>query len=141
MGYLNGDTNEHASSPGSQGPAGPRGAPGVGFQQTADGNFDLGNKRLTNVAEGIANDDAITKHQVNVGLATKPNPTDVLLVDGTTHMTGDLDLRGNKLLLPGGIEMNRKLITNLDCDENQDLSAVNMLTLRTFSDKKRIKHN
>ena len=47
-------------------------------------------------------------------------------------MTGDLDLRGQKLINPGEIEMNRKLITNLDTDENNDLSAVNMITLKKF---------
>ena len=47
-------------------------------------------------------------------------------------MTGDLDLRGNKLINPGEIEMNRKLITNLDTDEENDLSAVNMITLKKF---------
>ena len=46
-------------------------------------------------------------------------------------MTGDLDLRGNKIILPGGVDMDRKLITNLDTDPNQDLSAVNMTTLKT----------
>ena len=45
-------------------------------------------------------------------------------------MTGDLDLRGNKIILPGGVDMDRKLITNLDTDPNQDLSAVNMATLK-----------
>ena len=45
-------------------------------------------------------------------------------------MTGDLDLRGNKIILPGEIDMDRKLITNLDTNENQDLSAVNMITLK-----------
>ena len=48
-------------------------------------------------------------------------------------MTGDLDLRGNKLILPGEINMNRKLIKNLDVDKTDDLSAVNMATLRKFS--------
>ena len=52
------------------------------------------------------------------------------MLDGTTHMVGDLDLRGNKIILPGEIQMDRKLITNLDTDENQDLSAVNMITLK-----------
>ena len=47
-------------------------------------------------------------------------------------MTGDLDLRGQKLINPGEIEMNRKQITNLDTDENNDLSAVNMITLKKF---------
>ena len=37
------------------------------------------------------------------------------------HMTGDLDLRGKKLIRPGGIEMNRKFITNMGTDENDDL--------------------
>ena len=46
-------------------------------------------------------------------------------------MTGDLDMRGNKIILPGEINMNRKLITNLATDQNQDLSAVNMATLKT----------
>ena len=52
------------------------------------------------------------------------------MLDGTTHMVGDLDLRGNKIILPGEIQMDRKLITNLNTDENQDLSAVNMITLK-----------
>ena len=52
------------------------------------------------------------------------------MLDGTTHMVGDLDLRGNKIILPGEIQMDQKLITNLDTDENQDLSAVNMITLK-----------
>ena len=45
-------------------------------------------------------------------------------------MVGDLDLRRNKIILPGEINIDRKLITNLDTDENQDLSAVNMITLK-----------
>ena len=45
-------------------------------------------------------------------------------------MTGDLDLRGNKIIFPREIDMDRKLITNLDTDQNQDLSAVNMATLK-----------
>ena len=57
---------------------------------------------------------------------------DSLQIDGSSHMTGDLDLRGQKLINPGEIEMNRKLITNLNTDENNDLSAVNMITLKKF---------
>ena len=65
----------------------------------------------TNVAEGTTNSDAITKHQVD----TLKNQlrADSLQVDGSSHMTGDLDLRGQKLINPGEIKMNRKLITNL----------------------------
>ena len=107
-----------------------RGLPGVGFKLTVTGDYDMQNKKLTNVDEGDNNQDVVNKHQLDVGLQTKPNKTSVLLLDGTTHMVGDLDLRGNKIILPGEIQMDQKLITNLDTDENQDLSAVNMITLK-----------
>ena len=107
-----------------------RGLPGVGFKLTVTGDYDMQNKKLVNVDEGDNNQDVVNKHQLDVGLQTKPNKTDVLLLDGTTHMVGDLDLRGNKIILPGEIQMDQKLITNLDTDENQDLSAVNMITLK-----------
>ena len=107
-----------------------RGLPGVGFKLTVTGDYDVQNKKLVNVDEGENNQDVVNKHQLDVGLQAKPNKTDVLLLDGTTHMVGDLDLRGNKIILPGEIQMDRKLITNLDTDENQDLSAVNMITLK-----------
>ena len=107
-----------------------RGLPGVGFKLTDTGDYDMQNKKLVNVDEGVNNQDVVNKHQLDVGLQTKPNKTDVLLLDGTTHMVGDLDLRGNKIILPGEIQMDQKLITNLDTDENQDLSAVNMITLK-----------
>ena len=102
----------------------------IGFKLTDTGDYDMQNKKLVNVDEGENNQDVVNKHQLDVGLQTKPNKTDVLLLDGTSHMVGDLDLRGNKIILPGEIQMDRKLITNLDTDENQDLSAVNMITLK-----------
>ena len=107
-----------------------RGLSGIGFKLTDTGDYDMQNKKLVNVDEGENNQDVVNKHQLDVGLQTKPNKTDVLFLDGTTHMVGDLDLRGNKIILPGEIQMDQKLITNLDTDENQDLSAVNMITLK-----------
>ena len=92
-------------------------------------NYDLENKKLTNVSDVTANDEAETKSQLD----QKPDSASVLLLNGQNHMTGDLDLRGNKLLLPGEINMNRKLIKDLDTDETDDLSAVNMATLKKFS--------
>ena len=104
----------------------------TGLKLDSNKNYDIHQKRLANVGEGVDNDDAVTKHQMEVGLSTKPNPTNVLLLNGRNHMTGDLDLRRNKIILPGGIEMNRKLIRNLETDENDDLSAVNMATLKKY---------
>ena len=80
--------------------------------------------------EGTVDSDAVTKHQVDtLKIQLK---ADSLQIDGSSHMTGDLDLRGQKLINPGEIEMNRKLITNLNTDEDNDLSAVNMITLKKF---------
>ena len=130
MSYLNGMLSESTSQGGKNGKDGKDGLPGVGFKLTSSGDFDLQKKRLTNVAEGTENSDSVTKHQVDtLKIQLK---ADSLQVDGSSHMTGDLDLRGQKLINPGKIEMNRKLITNLDTDENNDLSAVNMITLKKF---------
>ena len=103
----------------------------TGFKLDKNNNYDMQQKRLANLAEAVVAADAITKHQMEVGLANKVDSTSVLLLDGRNHMTGDLDMRGNKIILPGEINMNRKKITNLDTDQNQDLSAVNMATLKT----------
>ena len=40
-----------------------QGSPGVGFSLTRDGNYDMNNKKLKNVGEGVESSDAITKHQ------------------------------------------------------------------------------
>ena len=108
----------------------------TGFKLDKNNNYDMQQKRLANLAEAVDADDAITKHQLEVGVANKVDSTRVLLLDGQNHMTGDLDMRGNKIILPGKIDMNRKLITNLDTDQNQDLSAVNMATLKQKVDEK-----
>ena len=108
-----------------------------GLKLDANNNYDIEGKRLANVGQGIDADDAVVMHQMaslDTGLETKLTQlkADSLQVDGSSHMTGDLDLRGQKLILPGEINMNRKLITNLGTDENNDLSAVNMITLKKF---------
>ena len=45
MGFWNGQTTTGGSM---QGAGGTRGPPGVGFKLTANGNYDLENKRLIN---------------------------------------------------------------------------------------------
>ena len=108
-----------------------------GLKLDVNNNYDIEGKRLANVGQGVDDDDAVVMHQfvlLDIGLETKLTQlkADSLQVDGSSHMTGDLDLRGQKLILPGEINMNRKLITNLGTDENNDLSAVNMITLKKF---------
>ena len=108
-----------------------------GLKLDVNNNYDIEGKRLANVGQGVDADDAVVMRQMaslDTGLETKLTQlkADSLQVDGSSHMTGDLDLRGQKLINPGEIEMNRKLITNLDTDEDNDLSAVNMITLKKF---------
>ena len=108
-----------------------------GLKLDSNNNYDIEGKRLSNVGQGVEADDAVVMHQMeslDTDLETKLTQlkADSLQIDGSSHMTGDLDLRGNKLINPGEIEMNRKLITNLNTDEENDLSAVNMITLKKF---------
>ena len=56
MSYSNGIL----SSPSAKGQPGPPGLPGVGYKLTADGNFDIDTKRLTNVAESVDDNDAVS---------------------------------------------------------------------------------
>ena len=109
-GYLSGEKGQ-ASSPGGRGA---RGLPGPGFNLTSDGNYDIQDKRLISFGEGTASNDATNKHQLEINI--QQVRADFFMVDGSSHMTGDLDLRGNKPILPGEINMNQKLITNLDTD-------------------------
>ena len=109
-----------------------------GLKLDSKNNYDIEGKRLVNVGQGLDDDDAVAMHQLAsldsaLNMELSQLKADSLQVDGSSHMTGDLDLRGNKLILPGEINMNRKLIKNLDVDENDDLSAVNMATLKKYS--------
>ena len=108
-----------------------------GLKLDSNNNYDIEGKRLANVGQGVEADDAVVMHQMtslNTDFETKLTQlkADSLQIDGSSHMTGDLDLRGQKLINPGEIEMNRKLITNLNTDEDNDLSAVNMVTLKKY---------
>ena len=108
-----------------------------GLKLDANNNYDIEGKRLANVGQGVDDDDAVVMHQMaslDTDFETKLTQlkADSLQIDGSSHMTGDLDLRGQKLINPGEIEMNRKLITNLGTDEDNDLSAVNMVTLKKY---------
>ena len=68
--------NQHSDNRPQQGfLRGIQGSPGVGFSLTKDGNYDMVNKKLKNVGEGVENSDAVTKHQLEVSMNTKLNKT------------------------------------------------------------------
>ena len=59
MSYSNGILSS-PSAKGQPGPPGKPGIPGVGYKLTADGNFDIDTKRLTNLAESVDDNDAVS---------------------------------------------------------------------------------
>ena len=63
MGYSNGQLE--TSSGTGRGERGEPGLPGIGFNLTDDGNFDLDSKRLTFVADPVDDQDATTKKYVD----------------------------------------------------------------------------
>ena len=130
MGYSNGQLE--TSSGTGQGERGEPGLPGIGFNLTDDGNFDLDSKRLTDVADPIDDGDAATKKYVDdhissdaaskkyvddenarqdIAINSKAEGDRVLLLDGSKSMMGHL-------------QMGSKKITDLD-DGISDGDAVN----------------
>ena len=94
MGFSNGQLESSSTS--GRGEKGDPGLPGIGFSLTDDGNFDIDSKRLTEVAAPIDNNDAATKEYVDNNLpAIDLSP--YLKRDGTTSMTGNLNLNNNKI--------------------------------------------
>lgn len=94
MGYSNGQVESEVKS--GKGEKGDPGLPGIGFNLTDDGNFDLDGKRLTDVANPIDDGDPTTKRYVDQ--QNESNKSDVILRDGSQNMTGNLDLNKNKIV-------------------------------------------
>ena len=79
MGIFNEQSFDHPFAKGIQG------APGVGFILTADGNYDISGKRLTNVGAPSNNTDAATKKYVDDNSGGAPS-TSRLTVDSNIDM-------------------------------------------------------
>ena len=58
MGIFNEQSN-HSFARGIQG------SPGVGFNLTSNGNYDMVGKKLTNVGDGVSPSDAVTRKQLD----------------------------------------------------------------------------
>ena len=102
MGYSNGQLE--TSSGTGQGERGEPGLPGIGFNLTDDGNFDIDNKRLTDVADPVHDGDAATKKYVDdenarqdIAINSKAEGDRVLLLDGSKIMTGNLQMGSKRI--------------------------------------------
>ena len=114
MGYSNGQLESEVN--GGRGEKGDPGLPGIGFKLTDDGNFDIDEKRLTDLGDPIDDGDATTKKYVE---ENKSNKSDVILRDGSQNMTGNLDLNDKKIV---------KL-----ADSTDDGDAVNKKQLKAYT--------
>jgi len=90
MGYSYGQVQSQSDSTG-KGEKGDPALPGVGFNLTDDGNFDLDGKRLTDVANPVDKTDAATKNYVDT------EKKEVLLLNGSQSMKADLNMNDKKI--------------------------------------------
>ena len=56
------------------------------------------NKKIINLAEGTDNSDAVTKHQLEIGLAPKANKTELNNYILKSGLTNNLDMKNNKIV-------------------------------------------
>ena len=110
MGIFNEQSFDHPFARGIQG------APGVGFSLTADGNYDMNKKRLTNVGAPSANTDAATKKYVDDN-SSGSLTTSRLTVDS------DIDMK------------NSHRITNLNTPLDAEEPATKYYVDNTFLDR------
>ena len=132
--------NEHSNNTFSKGI---QGAPGVGFSLTADGNYDINGKRLTNIGAPSDNTDAATKKYVDGNSSGSPTTTR-LTVDSNidmknryriTNLNPPLDLkdpatkyyvdntfldRDGSYPMKGNLHMDSKKIVNVNAPTNQN---------------------
>ena len=86
--------NEHSNNTFAKGI---QGAPGVGFSLTADGNYDMINKKLRNVGAPSDNTDAATKKYVDDNSSGSFDDSSLLKKDGSRMMTGNLNMDNNRI--------------------------------------------
>ena len=90
MGIFNEQSLDHPFARGIQG------APGVGFNLTSSGDYDMINKKLRNVGTPSDNNDAATKKYVDDNSSGPVDTSVFLKTDGTRKMTGNLDMDNNR---------------------------------------------
>ena len=84
-----------------------QGTPVLGFSLTKDGNYDISNKKLKIVGEGVESSDAITKYQLEVSMNIKLDKTSLsnYVKKNSPEVGADLDMKGyainNMKVTPG----------------------------------------
>ena len=130
MGFWDGqhkrkNRNTGTGSP-KPGPAGPRGQRGVGFNQTASGDYDMKSKRLVNCADGTANKDAVTKQQMEtyVSSAAVKGDRGERGVGFNVTPGGDYDMKSKKLVNCANGTANQDAVTKQQMETYVSSAAV-----------------
>ena len=74
-----------------------QGSPGVGFSLTRDRNYDMVNKKLKNVGEGVESSDAVTKNQLETAINSKINTSpssNTFVKKDSPEIGADIDMKG-----------------------------------------------
>ena len=95
MSFYNGILN-HDDIHGS-GQIGQRGLPGVGFKVDAEGNFDIENRKLTNVQNGDMDHDVMVKSQIE---GYVDNKIEALVIDHSNFVAISGDTMTGSLIVP-----------------------------------------
>ena len=105
--------NEHSSNH-YQFAKGVQGAPGVGFNLTADGNYDMVGKKLTNVGAPTSDTDSATKKYVDTNSGS--GKTSLLTVDSNIDMKSQFSI--TKLKTPSNNDdaANKKYVDDSKVD-------------------------
>ena len=111
MGIFNEHSSDHPFAKGIQG------APGVGFSLTADGNYDMNKKRLTNVGAPSANTDAATKKYVDDNSGGSPK-TSGLTVDSNINMKNTYRITNLSTPLDGKEPPTKEYVDNTFLDRD-----------------------
>ena len=86
MSFYNGILNhDDIHESGQIGQRGQRGLPGVGFKLDANGNYDIENKKLTNVQNGDMDHDVMVKSQIEGYVSNKTQYLDGALPAKVTN--------------------------------------------------------
>ena len=106
--------NEHSSN---QHPfaRGLQGAPGVGFNLTSDGNYDMNGKKLTNVGNPTDDKDAASKKYVDTHSGGK---TSLITVDSNIDMKSQFSITKLKSPTDNDDAANKKYVDDSKIDES-----------------------
>ena len=117
MGIFNERSTSHTYTCGLPGLRGP---PGIGYELTPDGNYNMENKKLTNLKPGQNDNDILTKKQLYDHIKANGGDSSTTPVDLTDYIKKDTSTGG----FSSDLTMNNQIISGLKSGSNSD-DAIN----------------